>query len=188
MRLPLHHRPTDVALRHSILGEASERTAAAVFRERFGVPAEGTLGAAGPIRVAMPDVRLGGSSAMIWAPAPPLRNSVGGTITAGNSMRAVARALRRRFHASRRWREAASPAGSKRGSGGSTKPATAGAPARSPNQSTSTSSHTSSGRQPMDKTRSARGRRVLRPLGRFVGDGYPRGRVSLRATSAGGGG
>src|SRR5918992_2383859 len=43
-RLPLHHRPTDVALRHSILGDASERAAAAAFCDRFGVRAAGRRG------------------------------------------------------------------------------------------------------------------------------------------------
>ena len=103
-RLPLHRRPTDVALRHSIVGDAS------ALRDRFGFDTAGRLRRFWPVCVSTRNVRLGGSSAMtLAAPAPLLRNSAGGTIAAGNRMSAVARARRRRLHASRRWREAASP-------------------------------------------------------------------------------
>ena len=97
-------------------------------------------------------VRLGGSSTTTWAPAtPPLRSRPGGIMTAGRTMRAVARALRRRRHASRRWREAASPGRPEAGKRRKREAGDAGAPAPSPNQSRSASSHNSPRRQPMEK-------------------------------------
>src|SRR5918994_5932044 len=97
-RLPLHHRPTDVALRHSMFGDASER--AVSTRDRLFLDAAGTPRGGSTVPLVIRNGRLGGSSTTKLVPvAPPLRSAAGGNITAGNSMSAVARALRRRLHA-----------------------------------------------------------------------------------------
>ena len=98
IRLPLHGRPNDVASRHSIFGDASARAAA--FGDRFGFGVTGTTPADSTVGGGSRTVRLGGSSTTTSVPGtPPLRKSAGGTIMAGTTMRAVARALRRRLHA-----------------------------------------------------------------------------------------
>src|ERR671919_586165 len=66
-RLPLHHRPTDVALRHSIFGDASER--AVSTRDRFFLDAAGTPRAGSTVRFVTRNGRLGGSSTTNVVPA-----------------------------------------------------------------------------------------------------------------------
>lgn len=111
-------------------------------------------------------VRLGGSSTttLVWSPPPP-RSAASGTITAGDSASAAARALRacrRRLHAARRWRDATRPGGVRLGVAAGATPASADAPAPSRNQNMSVSSHNSPRCQLMESLRSRTSRRVLR--------------------------
>src|SRR5918996_1424324 len=90
-RLPLHHTPTDVALRHSIFGDASER--AVSTRDFFDLDAAGTSRAGSSVPLVIRNGRLGGSSTTKLVPAAPaLRSVAGGTSTVGNNISAVARA------------------------------------------------------------------------------------------------
>src|SRR5919106_3454113 len=123
-RLPLHHRPTEVALRHSIFGDAWERFVSARDSRSLDSAPAPCAGSTPPPLIR--NGKLGGSSTTKLAPAaPPLRSAAGGTSTVGSRISAVARALRRRFQASRRKREAYRPYGPKVGSGGSSHPGTA---------------------------------------------------------------
>src|SRR5918996_905863 len=102
-RLPLHHRPTEVALRHSIFGDAWERFVS--VRDSRSLDSAGAPRAGSTSPPLIRNGKLGGSSTTKLAPAaPPLRSAAGGTSTVGSSISAVARAPRRRFQASPRRR------------------------------------------------------------------------------------